>query len=637
MNDGTLEQNKSKLEFPHPSVVDSQELRQLISGVLIPQDQFEEALSRALLWGVSVDNYLIQNGLINETTYIQMLAQAIGIDFLGQDQANLLAPSWQDRIQLNAPHVITCPLNGNKGIAVAPRGLGPSALKLYVQHLQKNLINTGTASSGQIFLTTKGLIRQSFLVKHQDKLTHQAREGLAMQSPRECAKGGLFGWQYLALIAVLSGGFYGLMTCPWIVILWGSFFFAVFFFLLISLRLGSCLFLTKYGADLVGTAELTVPPDLMKPDKDLPIYTVLVPLFHEAHIVPQLINALLALDYPLAKLDIKLLLEEVDFETIAKVRALTLPPCFDILIVPNSQPRTKPKALNYGLQLAKGEFVVIFDAEDIPQPDQLKRALSLFAHSDDRLASMQAKLNFYNSQQNWLTKQFCVEYCSLFDGLLPSFSAFGFPLPLGGTSNHFRTSILINVGGWDPYNVTEDADLGMRLYRRGFVSKMLPSTTYEEACSGFKDWIMQRTRWLKGWMQTYIVHMRHPFALLKDLGLWKFLGFQAIIGGPIFAALAHPIFLGVLVWEMPFYLGVFDIPMLVLWGLSFFNLLIGYLATMWLGAITLRFRSLGGFLLSILTIPFYWILISLAAYRAVFQLIYAPFYWEKTHHKGRSG
>jgi len=521
-------------------------------------------------------------------------------------------------------------------MAIAPRGIGPSALKLYVKNLQNNLARDGDVSSPRIFLTTKSLIKQTFLSNHQDELLQQACDGLAKQTPSQCAKGGLNGWQYLALTAMLGGGLYGIWTCPSVVILWGSFFFAIFFFLLISLRLGSCLLLTKYGNGLLENLDLTTPTDFLQNDKDLPIYTVLVPLFKEAHILPQLVEALMALDYPSSKLDVKLLLEEVDLETIASVRALNLPPYFEVLIVPNSQPRTKPKALNYGLQLAKGDFVVIFDAEDIPEPDQLKRALSLFARSDDRLASVQAKLNFYNSKQNWLTKQFCVEYCSLFDGLLPAFCAFGFPLPLGGTSNHFRKLTLIEVGGWDPYNVTEDADLGMRLYRRGYTSKVLPSTTYEEACSEFKDWIMQRTRWLKGWMQTYIVHMRQPLTLLKDLGLWKFLGFQAIIGGPIFAALAHPIFLGILFWQMPFYEVPVYVAMMGLWVLSGFNLLFGYLATMWLGVITLRFRSLSGFLVSILTIPLYWILISLAAYRAVFQLIYAPFYWEKTHHKGRS-
>ncbi len=280
--------------------------------------------------------------------------------------------------------------------------------------------------------------------------------------------------------------------------------------------------------------------------------------------------------------------------------------------------------------------MVIYDAEDLPEPDQLKKALGLFAHHDDTVATLQAKLNFYNPRESWLAKQLTVEYCSLFDGLLPAFRLFDFPLPLGGTSNHFRRDALVEVGAWDAFNVTEDADLGMRLYRHGFRSEVLMSTTYEEAAARFRDWLPQRTRWMKGWMQTYYVHMRQPLRLLRQMGLWKFLGFQAIIGGVIFSHLAHPVFLGLLLWEMPFDTLPSDLSLIVLWVLSLFNLSFGYLVTMWLGLFTIKLRSLPGFFIAILTLPFYWILMSLAAYRALFQLLYAPFYWEKTHHKGLS-
>ena len=617
-------------ELPRSSVVDVEELRLLICDGLVDPDVFEKALTRASDLGLPVDGYLVQKGLMDETAYFQRLAHAIGVDYIGLDEALAVRPGWQERAFLKTTSFTSKVFKCENGVAIAPWGLGVSALKAYVGQVQKLLIDQALpAGAPRVSLTSKLVATQAFKHFYKDQLVAQARDGLLNLSAIECAKGGLSWWQKLGLIAGLAGLVYGLMHTPSAMILGLSFFFSVFFFLLISLRVGTCLLQTKSALGFSTNQDLS-----FLADRDLPVYTILVPLFKEAHMVPQIVQALRALDYPEVKLDIKLLLEEGDLPTIAAALDMKLPPFFDVLIVPSCQPQTKPKALNYGLQFAKGEYVVIYDAEDLPEPSQLKKALVLFAQNNERLACVQAKLNFYNGRQNWLTKQFCVEYCSLFDGVLPSLGAFGFPLPLGGTSNHFRADVLVGVGGWDPFNVTEDADLGMRLYRRGFHAKILPATTYEEACSGLKNWFMQRTRWLKGWMQTYMVHMRTPFKLLRELGLWKFIGFQAIIGGPIFSCLAHPVFLGILFWQMPFA----DLPnnvwVLGLWVLSLFNLSIGYLATMWLGVIGLRLRNLSGFSFSILTIPLYWILISLAAYRALFQFIYAPFHWEKTHHTG---
>src|SRR5690606_9681865 len=195
---------------------------------------------------------------------------------------------------------------------------------------------------------------------------------------------------------------------------------------------------------------------------------VLAPLFREANVAPGLIRALGKLDYPAAKLDIKLILEACDPETMAKVGRLNLPGAFEVIVVPDAQPRTKPKALNYALELARGDYAVIYDAEDRPDPGQLRAALSAFRSGPPNLACVQARLNFYNARENWLTRQFAIEYAALFDGLLPALQALRLPIPLGGTSNHFRMPALKWLGAWDAFNVTEDADLGMRLYRRGY-------------------------------------------------------------------------------------------------------------------------------------------------------------------------
>ncbi len=302
----------------------------------------------------------------------------------------------------------------------------------------------------------------------------------------------------------------------------------------IALRLAAAYWLIRGGT----RAEDSVRPRV--PDAELPVYSVLVPLYREAHMLPQIVHALTHLDWPAAKLDIKLILEAVDLETIAAARALHLPGNVEIVVVPELHPRTKPKALNYALPLARGEYLVIYDAEDRPDRDQLRRAFAAFRRGPPNLACVQGALNIYNASDNWLTRQFALEYCALFDALLPALNKLRLPIPLGGTSNHFRMAALKWLMAWDPFNVTEDADLGMRLARSGYRCAMLPSTTYEEAPRHLMSWLRQRTRWLKGYLQTWLVHMRSPRRLWRELGPLGFLGFQTVVGGTILSALVHP-------------------------------------------------------------------------------------------------
>ena len=277
-------------------------------------------------------------------------------------------------------------------------------------------------------------------------------------------------------------------------------------------------------------------------EKDLPIYTVLLPIYKERKIASRLISNIDSLDYPKSKLDVRLLLEENDFETIEAVRSVDLPSYYTILIVPDSLPKTKPKACNYGLIHAKGEYVVIFDAEDKPEPDQLKKAFLAFRKLPDKTICIQAKLNYYNSQQNLITKWFTHEYSMWFELLLPGVMQFDIPLPLGGSSNHFKTQKLKEIGAWDPFNVTEDADLGIRLFKDGYKTAVMASRTWEEAPSSISGWIKQRSRWLKGYMQTWLVHMRNPFKLIRDVGIKGFMGFQAMVFGTVFLPLVNPVF-----------------------------------------------------------------------------------------------
>ena len=218
------------------------------------------------------------------------------------------------------------------------------------------------------------------------------------------------------------------------------------------------------------------------------------------------------MNYPLEKLDIKLVLEPNDHETQQALARLQLGPPFEIVIAPNYGPRTKPKALNAALPFVRGKFVAVFDAEDRPERDQLRMALEAFTEADESLACVQARLTIDNTADSWLTRIFTAEYAGLFDVFLPGLASWRLPLPLGGSSNHFRTDVLRRIGAWDPYNVTEDADLGMRLARFGYRTEVINSTTYEEAPGRVGPWLRQRTRWFKGWMQTWLVHMRSPRA-----------------------------------------------------------------------------------------------------------------------------
>lgn len=250
-------------------------------------------------------------------------------------------------------------------------------------------------------------------------------------------------------------------------------------------------------------------------DENMPIYTVLIPLYKEAAIVNLIVESVKGYDYPQDKLDVILLLEEDDKETQDALKGATLPSCVRTLVVPEGQPKTKPRACDYGLEEAGGEYLAIYDAEDRPEPDQLKKAVAAFRGLPERVICLQAKLNYYNPHQNWLTKWFTLEYTTWFDLFLPGLNRLKVPIPLGGTSNHFKTSALREVGGWDPFNVAEDCDLGMRLHKAGFRTQVLDSTTWEEANSRLGNWIRQRSRWVKGYIQTHLVHTREELKGLK--------------------------------------------------------------------------------------------------------------------------
>ena len=372
---------------------------------------------------------------------------------------------------------------------------------------------------------------------------------------------------------------------------------------------------------------------LTVPESELPFYTILLPAYNEASVIIKLIENLARLEYPASRLEVLLLVEEDDQETLSALHAAHPPPQFKLVLIPHAEPRTKPKALNFGMTLARGEIVAVYDVEDTPDILQLRRAAVAFSRYGPEVACVQAQLSYRNATQNIITRWFTIEYAMWFSFFLPGLVTLGAPIPLGGTSNHFRRSSLRALGGWDPYNVTEDCDLGIRMFREHYQIKVLESVTLEEANSDFVNWAKQRSRWYKGYLQTFLIHLRSPGELRKETGLRGILHLWAFVGGTPILAIVNPVFwIITLVWFVAQPLVVkeiFPAPVyyagLVLW--AFGNFLLWYLTV-----ITARHTRAVGLVLAAVLVPIYWVMMSIAALKAMWQLLATPSFWEKTAH-----
>ena len=377
---------------------------------------------------------------------------------------------------------------------------------------------------------------------------------------------------------------------------------------------------------------IAITPGARRAAKAPPKVSILVPLFHEKRIASRLVARLSRLTYPKSRLEVLLLLEHDDSQTRAALAEADLPPWMRVLVVPPGNLTTKPRALNYGLRFCNGDIIGIYDAEDNPAPDQIGLVAAHFDEAPPEVACLQGILDYYNPHANWLARCFTIEYASWFRIVLPGMSRLGLAIPLGGTTLFCRREVLEQVGGWDAHNVTEDADLGIRLARRGFRIEMIDSVTLEEANCRFWPWIRQRSRWLKGYMTTYRVHMRRPLVLLRDLGWWRFLGFQVLFLGALSQFVLAPV-----LWS--FWLAVFGIahPLLSFMGgyaqattLSFF--LLTECMGLIIGMTAVASPQHRGLIPWVPTLMFYFPLGAIAAYKALLELISRPFYWDKTDH-----
>jgi len=371
--------------------------------------------------------------------------------------------------------------------------------------------------------------------------------------------------------------------------------------------------------------------------KKLPRVSILVPLLREEKVAQRLLEALAAMDYPAALLDIKLVLEEDDVITRAALAQAALPRSVEVLSVPTDLLKTKPKAMNYALPFCRGDIVGIYDAEDRPDPGQIRAVVQHLQSAAPEVACVQGYLDFYNSGDNWLSRCFTLEYAIWFRVVLLGVQRLGLPIPLGGTTVFFRRGILEQLGGWDAHNVTEDADLGMRLARFGYRCEMIASTTWEEANCRVGPWIRQRSRWLKGYAVTWATHMRRPRALWRDLGPAGFVGFQVLFLGAITSYLSLPLFWAALVAGLGFGLDVWSgLPPALVWSFAA-SMIAGQAVMLTAAVVAARDSKRPGLLAWVAALPFYWSLGAVAAWRAIAEIFTRPTFWHKTEHGVSAG
>lgn len=580
------------------------------------------ALRQHAEWGSSLAQTIISAGLVRPRDYYRAVADAYGLPFVDL-QKEPIDPSLtriEDRADYAERSMVPWQRRGGR-LLIATTSIAPEHVYWADARFGEDGYDFVITSPFDILWQTQDLFRDwdSFFARealYSWKPEHSAK--YTVSRPQKLVILGLLGFLAVAVVAAPMPTLVTLMS--------------------LATALYTLTFVFKFVLTFVGAsrrADMTISDEEVAglSDASLPVYTVLVPMYKEAKVLPLLTRALKGLDYPASKLEVKLVLEEDDLETIEAAKALKLPGTFEIVRVPASQPKTKPKACNYALQFSRGEYVTIYDAEDQPEPDQLKKAVLAFRHGDPTLACVQGRLNYFNRSENWLTRMFTLEYSQWFDFLLPGLDWLKVPIPLGGTSNHFKLAALRQVGAWDPYNVTEDADLGIRLAQEGFTVGVINSTTFEEANGVLPSWIKQRSRWIKGYMQTWLVHMRHPIRLWRSIGTTGFFAFHFFIGAPPFTMLLAPILWAITltIW----FTNAFDLGWLFpepFGTMALFNLVIGNLFLVYFGVVAALKRRYFDLVLVGILLPAYWVLHSIASYKAFWQLCVNPHYWEKTEH-----
>ena len=573
----------------------------------VARASLQSAAARAVYDGTDGRRTLLAEGTVSEALYYRALALHLGVPFID---------AW--------PHVIQPEDLRDTLLRGRVRLAGGGSTWLLAPQMPDIRTLTSARSLG---LTMPGIAISTpshfaALVAHRARarIAHRASRALPGAVPRLSAFEAVTGPAVAAIvigsIALLAG------------LLCGSHLESD---VLGGVFLAGLLFRLRALAE--GLRRLPARPDAAVTDRSLPTYSMLVPLRDEAEMVPELVAALAALDYPLAKREVLFLVEPDDPSTRAALLAQRLPPGFRIVDLPPGSPRTKPRALNVGLVVARGDLVTIYDAEDRPEPDQLRRAAARFTHAPENLACLQARLAISNGATGLLPRLFAIEYAALFDIFNVGLARLGLPIPLGGTSNHFRAAALRAVGGWDAWNVTEDADLGLRLARFGYTIDVLASTTFEEAPERFGLWLKQRRRWSKGWMQTLAVLARDFPDVVRDLRPKRALVVALLLTNLVTGPLFTPFFLVLVVWHLateglprPHEIGAFLEA-----ALAYTVIAVGALGTLWQAWLGARRRGLAGWRSLPAVLP-YQLMIAAAAWLGFYDLLRRPHHWHKTPH-----
>jgi cellulose synthase/poly-beta-1,6-N-acetylglucosamine synthase-like glycosyltransferase len=575
----------------------------------VPAVLLQYGATMARRQGASPDAVLIAEGLVSEEEFYRSLAAELKVACLAEPEGLARScdiegdvASGRARFSAEAP--------GGRRWLFAPRGA----------EIIRLVGVTRRAAGRPLFaIAAPSRFEAALRRASAQALTRGAAHSVERVLPRLCARRmpesvPLFSFVIFAgWAAPLAGAFAETATL-----------LALLFLSNILLRLYACAHGPEPGAE-------TAPA---LPDVALPVYSVVVALYRETAVARQLMRAMSAIDYPHGKLDIKIIVEADDPETAEALRAARPPPFCEIIVAPPGEPRTKPRALDIALPFLRGSLVAVFDAEDAPEPDQLRKAAAIFARGDARLACLQASLAIHNAARNWMTALFAIDYALLFLVFNKGASAAGLPFFLGGTSNHFKVAILRDLGGWDAFNVTEDADLGLRLARCGYRARTMDSRTYEEAPVAFAKLVAQRSRWMKGWMQTALVHCREPSRLFADLGPAGALAVLAMFVGGVLAPLHGPIFTAALLLDAVFgrlldAATTGDDLQRRLWC---YVALMAVYAEIWTRLVAMRRGGLVGLWPALLARPAWSIMLMLAAWRGLRDLWIRPFHWDKTEH-----
>jgi cellulose synthase/poly-beta-1,6-N-acetylglucosamine synthase-like glycosyltransferase len=574
-------------------------------------------VERAMRNGTTLEAELLADGSIREDAYYGVLAKVLDLPFWDSIDPRAVADKPGIDSQLRQPRMVRCNLP-DRAPAIA---IVPSAREILAD--AASIVHRAGVRE-RVVVTTPSALREAVWQAGAARRVDEAANRLFDTAPHFSARIVLSGAQgFLAGLGLT-------ILCVMLLVNAGLAVLATHIFLSISYFLALVFrgFAIHFGTGLTR-------PKALRPARELPVYTILVPLYQESALAAQLVRRLDKIDWPRSKLDIKLICEATDVETVAALRQMNLRPEYEIVRVPDLQPRTKPKALNYGLVAARGDYVVIYDAEDRPHPEQLLEAYAHFQRAPKNVACLQAPLIIANIGESWVSGLFAIEYAGLFRRILPLLGAAHLPMPLGGTSNHFRADILRAAGGWDPYNVTEDADLGHRLHRLGYRSEMITRPTLEDAPTEAGVWLGQRGRWFKGWMQTWLVLMRNPRKMAGEFGVAGTIAFHAMISGMLISALGHPLivgFLAISIWHALH--SVYTTPLQqFLFILDGMNTAGAYLLFTTMGRQAMikdERKRLGG---KWRWVPVYWLMMSYAAWRALAELHSNPFFWKKTPHK----